>query len=122
MKKYVLNAIIGMGFGFPITLLGMALIGGYNAVVQEFLVWMVASALYGVLSTIMDEKKKNYIGTFYEKSLHAVLKNYYEPDEDKQEIPIENYVADIYADGQIIEIQTRNFNVTRDKLKAFLPL
>ena len=57
MKKYVLNAIVGMGFGFPITLLCMALIGGYNAVVQEFLVWMVASALYGVLSTVMDSKK-----------------------------------------------------------------
>ena len=57
MKKYVLSAIIGMGFGFPITLLCMALIGGYNAVVQEFLVWMVASALYGVLSTIMNETK-----------------------------------------------------------------
>ena len=57
MKKYVLNAIIGMGFGFPITLLCMVLIGGYNAVVQEFLVWMVASALYGVLSTVMDSKK-----------------------------------------------------------------
>ena len=46
-----------MGFGFPITLLCMVLIGGYNAVVQEFLVWMVASALYGVLSTVMDSKK-----------------------------------------------------------------
>ncbi len=57
MKKYVLNAIVGMGFGFPITLLCMILIGGYNAVVQEFLVWMVASALYGVLSTVMDSKK-----------------------------------------------------------------
>lgn len=57
MKKYVLNAIIGMGFGFPITLLCMILIGGYHAVMKEFLVWMAASALYGVLSTIMDEKK-----------------------------------------------------------------
>ena len=57
MKKYVLNAIVGMGFGFPITLLCMALIGGYNAVVQEFLVWMVASALYGVLSAVMDSTK-----------------------------------------------------------------
>ena len=57
MKKYVLNAIIGMGFGFPITLLCMILIGGYNVVMKEFLVWMAASALYGVLSTIMDEKK-----------------------------------------------------------------
>ena len=57
MKKYVLNAIIGMGFGFPITLLCMILIGGYNVVMKEFLAWMAASALYGVLSTIMDEKK-----------------------------------------------------------------
>ncbi len=57
MKKYVLNSIIGMGFGFPITLLCMILIGGYNPVMKEFLVWMAASALYGVLSTIMDEKK-----------------------------------------------------------------
>ena len=57
MKKYILNAIIGMGFGFPITLLCMILIGGYNVVMREFLVWMAASALYGVLSTVMDSKK-----------------------------------------------------------------
>ena len=57
MKKYVLNAIIGMGFGFPITLLCMIAFGGYHAVMKEFLVWMAASALYGVLSTVMDEKK-----------------------------------------------------------------
>ena len=57
MKKYVLNAIIGMGFGFPITLLCMISIGGYNTVMNEFLVWMAASALYGILSTLMDEKK-----------------------------------------------------------------
>ena len=59
MKKYVLNAIIGMGFGFPITLLCMILIGGYNAVMKEFLVWMAASALYGVLSIIMDDMKSD---------------------------------------------------------------
>ena len=57
MKKYVLNAILGMGFGFPITLLCMILLGGYNVVMKEFLVWMAASALYGLLSTVMDEKK-----------------------------------------------------------------
>lgn len=57
MKKYIMSAIIGMGFGFPITLLCMALIGGYNTVVQEFLIWMVASALYGLLSVAMDSKK-----------------------------------------------------------------
>ena len=57
MKKYVLNAVIGMGFGFPVTLLCMTLFGGYNAVVREFLVWMVASALYGLLATVTDSEK-----------------------------------------------------------------
>lgn len=57
MKKYVMSGIIGMGFGFPITLLCMTLIGGYNPVIKEFLVWMVASALYGLLSVLMNSKK-----------------------------------------------------------------
>lgn len=68
------------------------------------------------------DRQRLGIGTLSEKSVHAILKNYYEPDEDRQEIPIENYVADIYADGRIIEIQTRQFNRMREKLKAFLPL
>lgn len=68
------------------------------------------------------DRQRLGIGTLSEKTVHAILKNYYEPDEDKQEIPIENYVADIYADGQIIEIQTGQFNRMRDKLKSFLPL
>ncbi len=68
------------------------------------------------------DRQRLGIGTLSEKTVHAILKNYYEPDEDRQEIPIERYVADIYADGEIIEIQTRQFNKLRDKLKAFLPL
>lgn len=62
------------------------------------------------------------IGTLSEKTLHAVLKNYYAPDEDFQEIPIENYVADIYTGTEIIEVQTRAMNRMRKKLDAFLPL
>lgn len=68
------------------------------------------------------DRQRLGIGTLSEKTVHAILKNYYQPDEDKQEIPIENYVADIYADGEIIEIQTRQFNKMRDKLTVFLPL
>lgn len=68
------------------------------------------------------DRQRLGIGTLAEKSVHAILKNYYEPDEDHQEIPIENFVADIYADGEIIEIQTRQLNKLRDKLAAFLPL
>lgn len=68
------------------------------------------------------DRQRLGIGTLSEKTVHAIIKNYYEPNEDHQEIPIENYVADIYVDGKIIEIQTRQFNKLRDKLNAFLPL
>lgn len=68
------------------------------------------------------DRKRSGIGTLSEKTVHAILKNYYEPDEEKQEIPIENYVADIFSDGEIMEIQTRQFNKMRNKLSAFLPL
>lgn len=68
------------------------------------------------------DRQRFGIGTLSEKTVHAILKNFYEPDEDKQEIPIANYVADIYSQGEIIEIQTRQFNKLRNKLDAFLPL
>ena len=59
MKNTVLKSVIvGMGIGFPVTLLCMILIGGYQPVMKEFLVWMVASALYGVLSTVIFDSKK----------------------------------------------------------------
>lgn len=61
------------------------------------------------------------IGTLGEKSLHAVLKRYLEPDETKQEIKIGRYVADISNQHGITEIQTRNFNTLRRKLAFFLP-
>ena len=67
------------------------------------------------------DRQKVVIGTLSEKTLHAILKNYLESDEDKQEIPINKYVADIYNGKEIIEIQTSQFNRLRDKLKSFLP-
>ena len=68
------------------------------------------------------DRQRLGIGTLSEKTVHAILKNYYEPDEEKQEITIENYLDDIYVNGEIIEIQTRQFNRMRDKLATFLPL
>ncbi len=68
------------------------------------------------------DRQRLGIGTLSEKTVHAILKNYYEPDEDKQEIPIEGFVADIYHNESIMEIQTRSFNAMRNKLRAFLPL
>lgn len=69
-----------------------------------------------------NERVRQGIGTLSEKTVHAVLKNAYAPDEDMHEIPIENYVADIYTGTEIIEIQTRQFNKMRNKLSVFLPL
>lgn len=60
------------------------------------------------------------IGTLAEKTLHAVLKRYFEPDETKHEIKVGRHVADIVNDSGIVEIQTRAFNVLRPKLEAYL--
>ena len=68
------------------------------------------------------KRERNGIGTLSEKTVHAVLKNFYEPDTTRHEIKIGNYVADIFKDEEIIEIQTRNFNTMRRKLDVFLPL
>lgn len=60
------------------------------------------------------------IGTYGEKTVHAIFKSYYEPDEDRHEIPIGRYIADIFTGEEIVEIQTRDFNRMRDKLSVFL--
>lgn len=69
---------------------------------------------------IYAPKITNGIGTLGEKTLHAVLKQYYEPHEDYHEIKIGNYVADIVGENGIIEIQTANFSALRKKLITFL--
>ncbi|MDO4285405.1 MAG: hypothetical protein Q4C60_08725 [Eubacteriales bacterium] len=66
--------------------------------------------------------ERHGIGMQKEKTLHAVVKQYEDPDEDHHEIPVEGYIADIFTGTQIIEIQNGNFNKMRGKLAAFLPL
>lgn len=70
---------------------------------------------------IGKDRQRLQIGTLSEKTVHAVVKHYYEPDEDKQEIPIEGLYADIFTGNEIIEIQTRSFDQVRKKLDRFLP-
>ncbi len=62
------------------------------------------------------------IGTLQEKTVHAVVKKYIEPDSSKHEIKIEQFFADIVNEKGIIEVQTGNFNVLRRKLKVMLEL
>lgn len=60
------------------------------------------------------------IGTKGERTVHAVLKNYFEPYQDSQEQKIGGYVADIVGEDGIIEIQTSQFSHLKEKLAAFL--
>ncbi|NMP38463.1 MAG: hypothetical protein GX051_10155 [Clostridiales bacterium] len=66
------------------------------------------------------ERERSGIGTLSEKTLHAVLKMYFEPDNESREVKIGRYVADIVGENGIIEIQTRGFDKLRPKLAAFL--
>jgi hypothetical protein len=61
------------------------------------------------------------IGTYGEKTLHAVLKLYFEPDAAKHEIRVAGSVADIVNDEGIYEIQTRELFRLKSKLEKFLP-
>lgn len=67
-------------------------------------------------------QEQNSIGTLSEKTIHAVLKNYYATNECWHEQKVAGFVADAFTGSEIIEIQTRNFNTLRRKLDAFLPL
>ena len=60
------------------------------------------------------------IGTLSEKTVHGVLKHFFEPDEDCHEVALHGYFADIYNDSGVIEIQTRQLNKLREKLAVFL--
>jgi hypothetical protein len=72
-------------------------------------------------------ENKNYtdnytksIGILNEKSVHAVLKRYFEPNADSHEIKIGGFVADIVGENGFIEIQTGSFDRLKRKLEAFL--
>ena len=83
---------------------------------------MDAQRFEEVKNNFLASARQRYgIGTLKEKTVHGILKDYYAPDKDMQEIPINGYVADIYTGTEIIEIQTANFNKMRNKLDSFLP-
>lgn len=62
------------------------------------------------------------IGTLGEKTVHAVVKNYIEPNPSNQEIKIKNFYIDIVNDKGLIEIQTGSFNRLKNKLDTLLDL
>lgn len=71
-------------------------------------------------AVLRKEKASSGIGTLSEKSMHAVLKRYFEPDESRHEISVGGFVADIVNENGIVEIQTRSLHGMNKKLDAFL--
>lgn len=69
---------------------------------------------------VRQETVRNGIGTLGEKTLHAVLKRYFEPDSASHEVKIGSFVADIVSESGIIEIQTQSLDRLRKKLADFL--
>jgi len=73
-----------------------------------------------VMQPKCDYEQSKQIGTISEKTLHAVVKHYIEPDKTKHEVKVGSFYADIAADEAIVEIHTRSFNTLRKKLAEFM--
>ena len=69
---------------------------------------------------VNNERRREGIGTLGEKTLHAVLKYFYEEDDAFHEVKLGGFNADIARNGSIIEIQTGSFYPLRKKLDQFL--
>lgn len=69
---------------------------------------------------LFSGRERAGIGTLGEKTLHAVIKWYLDPTGECHEKKVHSYYADVLCADQIFEIQTRNFDKLRPKLKSFL--
>ncbi len=69
---------------------------------------------------LLQNHQRYNIGTYRERSQHLILKHYFEPDTGRHEIPLEGYIADIYSEAGVIEIQTSGFGALQSKLEVFL--
>ena len=70
---------------------------------------------------LLHERVRAGIGTLGERTLHVILKHYFDPDPAHHEQKIGRYVADIFDGSAVTEIQTRSFASMRKKLAAFTP-
>ncbi len=84
------------------------------------------SRVKNLITEEMDLRRKSNpyeaggVGTLSEKSVHAILKNYIEPDRDCHEVALDGFFADVFKNGEVTEIQTAQFGKLRDKLSVFL--
>ncbi len=71
-------------------------------------------------AAILSAERDGGIGTLGEKTLHAVLKYYFEPDSSHHEVKVGGKIADIRNADGITEIQTRSCEKLLKKLPALL--
>lgn len=69
---------------------------------------------------IGEEYERDRIGILKEKTTHAVLKTYVEPDCAFHETPVGKYVADVCRDGHITEVQSCSLAGQKEKLAYYL--
>lgn len=69
--------------------------------------------------TLLSAHSRSGIGTLGERTLHLILKRYFEPDSSYHEQKAGKFVADIKKGDSITEIQTRQLSAMRKKLSAF---
>lgn len=60
------------------------------------------------------------IGTYNEKRIHRVIKRFISDVPSQHEFKLGKYVADVFCDNKIFEIQTGSFRPLADKLKYYL--
>ncbi len=73
------------------------------------------------LVVMAETARQGGIGTLGEKTLHAVVKRYLEPDPVRHEMRIGSFIVDIFTGERVYEIQTRQFRSLKPKLEALLP-
>lgn len=62
---------------------------------------------YAKEKVLGKDRERKKIGTLSEKSLHAILKYYFEPNSENHEIKLGTFYADALGEEGIFEIQTR---------------
>lgn len=72
------------------------------------------------LKKTLTAHEKDGIGTLSEGTLHAVIKNYLDPDEQHHEKKLGRYICDIYDGDHVFEIQTRQLFKLEKKLFSIL--
>lgn len=72
---------------------------------------------YALEQVVGKDHVRDGIGTLSEKTVHAVLKYYYEQDQSHHEIILEKSVADIFTGSEVIEIQTRALYLPETKTR-----